>query len=218
MTTYAGLSVAVFRRLNRTADVTVFDDCLSLAEAEINRRLALAPVRPMHTVATSSVLTEYHAAPTDILDVDSLQLAYSSDTFRVLATTPQNLASMAEISDTTGRPRFYAQVGVQFRFYPAPDLTYSQNLTYWAKLPGLTSAATTNWLSLAHPDVYFHGILAHAAQEYFDETAADTNAQLFNLALQKVLDAYPRRPDKMPLRSEFLSLDSRRYGFDIRAG
>ena len=218
MTTYAGLSVAVFRRLNRTADATVFDDCIGLTEAEINRRLALAPVRPMHTVATSVVSNEYHATPSDILDVDSLQLAYANDTFRVLATEPQNLASMAEITDTTGRPRFYAQVGVQFRFYPAPDAAYTQNLTYWAKVPGLTSVATTNWLSLSHPDVYFHGILAHAAQEYFDEKAADTNAQLFNLALQKVLDAYPRRPDKMPLRSEFLSLDSRRYGFDIRNG
>ena len=218
MTTYAGLSTAVFRRLNRTADATVYDDCLGLCEAEINRRLALAPVRPMHTVATSTVTGEYHATATDILDVDSLQLALAGDTFRVLATAPQNLASMAEISDTTGRPRFYAQVGVQFRFYPAPDTSYALNLTYWAKVPGLTSVATTNWLSLAHPDVYFHGILAHAAQEYFDEKAADTNAQLFDLALQKVLDAYPRRADKMPLRSEFLSLDSRRYGFDIRTG
>ena len=218
VTTYAGLSVAVYRRLNRTAETTVYDDCLGLTEAEINRRLALAPVRPMHTVATATVSTEYQATPTDILDVDSLQLSYSSDTFRELATAPQNLASMAEASDTTGRPQFYAQVGVQFRFWPAPDQAYTQNLTYWAKVPGLSASATTNWLSLAHPDVYFHGLLAHLCQEYFDEKGADTHAQLFNLALQKVLDAYPRRPDKMPLRSEFIALDSRRYGFDIVNG
>ena len=218
LTTYAGLSTGVFRRLNRTAESAVYDDCLQLVEAEINRRLALSPVRPMHTVASSTVSTEYQATPSDILDVDSLQLAFNSDTFRVLATAPQNLAAMAETSDATGRPQFYAQVGAQFRFWPAPDQSYAQNLTYWAKVPGLSASATTNWLSLAHPDVYFHGLLAHLCQEYFDEKGADTHAQLFNLALQKVLDAYPRRPDKMPLRSEFIALDSRRYGFDIVNG
>ena len=218
VTTYAGLSVAVYRRLNRAAETVVYDDALALTEAEINRRLALCPVRPMHTVATSSVSNEYHATPTDILDVDSLQLAYQGDTFRLLATTPQNLARLAEGDDATDRPRFYAQVGVQFRFFPAPDATYVQNLIYWAKVPGLTASATTNWLSLAHPDVYLHGLLAHLFQEYFDEPAADTQTQLFDIALQKVLDAYPRRTDKAPLRSEFLALDSRRYGFDIVNG
>lgn len=195
ITTYAGLSTAAFRRLNRAADTTAFNDCLELTEAEINRRLALSPVRPMHTVATSTVTTEYWAAPTDIIDVDSFAIGDDP----ILATTAQNIAAMFEADTETGQPKFYAQVGDEFRFHPTPDTSYETTLTYWARVPALTSLATTNWLSLKHPDVYFHGVLAHLYQEYFDAENADTQAGLFDLALQKVLDAYPRRPDRRPL-------------------
>lgn len=198
VTTYSGLSTSVFRRLNRPADSAVFDDCIALAEAEINRRLALSPVRPMHTRSTAALSDEYLAAPSDILDIDNL--AIGSDP--VVATTPQNLQAMAEADDTTGQPKFYAKVGEELRFYPAPDTEYTLTNTYWAKVPALTSGEPTNWLSLAHPDVYFRGILANAYQEYFDEQNAATQAALFDDALEKVLSSYPRRQDRAPLRAE----------------
>ena len=204
VTTYAGLSTAVYRRLNRTAETTVFDDCVALAEAEINRRLALAPVRPQQTRASATLNAEYFAAPTDIMDVDSLKIAATSTTDRVLATTPQNIADMFERDDTTGQPRFYAQVGSDLRLYPAPDASYSATLTYWAKVPALTSVATTNWVSLAHPDVYLTGVLAHAMRDYlFDKKDIDDELELFDAALQRMLSAHPRRPDRAPLRSDF---------------
>ena len=212
-TTYAGLSTAAFRRLNRTADSSVYNDCLELTEAEINRRLALKPVRPMHTVATSSIATEYWAIPSGILDVDNM--AIGDD--RILATTPQNIQAMFEDDDTTDQPRYYAQVGAQFRLYPPPDASYSITLTYWTKVPALTSAATTNWLSLAHPDVYFHGVLAHLHQEYFDEENAEKQGGLFDAALQKVLDAYPRQPDRSPLKADAGLLRNERYNGITRA-
>ncbi len=217
LTTYSGLSTGVYRRLNRTAVTADYNDALELAEAEINRRLALAPVRPQHSVSTASITGEYIATPTDILDVDSFELSATGD--RLLATTPQNMETMFETDDATGQPRYYAQVGVQFRFYPAPDTTYTASLIYWAKVPGLTSVATTNWLSLAHPDVYFHGTLAHLAQEYFDEKMAEVQANLFDNALQKVLSAYPRRPDRSPrYDADLAAIGSGRYGFNVFTG
>lgn len=212
LTTYAGLSTGVYRRLNRTAVTNDYNDALELAEAEINRRLALAPVRPMHTRASATLNAEYYASPTGILDVDSLAI----DGDPILATTPQNIQRMFEADDSTGQPRFYAQVGTEFRLHPAPDQSYTGALTYWAKVPGLTSVATTNWLSLAHPDVYFHGVLAHLAQEYFDEKMAETQAALFDIALQKVLSAYPRRPDRAPRVDQDLMFG--RNGFNVFTG
>lgn len=197
VTTYAGLSVAVYRRLNRTAETTVYEDCIALAEAEIQRRLALAPVRPQHTRSTATLNAEYFALPTDILDVDSLKVADTDVTEQILATTPQSMAEMYARDDTTGRPLYYAQVGSDFRLYPAPDASYTATLTYWAKVPALTSSATTNWLTLAHPDVYLHGIEAYAKQEYlYPENDIRAAFELFNIALQKVLEAYPRRTNK----------------------
>jgi hypothetical protein len=203
ITTYSGLSTAVFRRLNRTAETTVFDDCISLAEAEINRRLALAPVRPMHTKdAAFSIAAQYVNHPSGILDAETLSI----DDTPVLATDPENMDALFEQDDTTGQPQFYCHVGSQFRFYPAPDTTYTATLIYWAKVPNLTSGASSNWLSLAHPDVYFHGILAHAYQEYFDPENADVQAGLFDTAIQKVLSAYPARANKRPLTTDLAHL------------
>ena len=206
LTTYAGLSTGVFRRLDRTADSAVFDDCISLAEAEINRRLALKPVRPMHIRSTATVNAQYIAVPTGILDVDSFKLDDSA-TEPLTFTSPQNMEAMYAQNDETGVPDFYTQIGTEFRFYPEPDASYTATLIYWTKVPALTSVATTNWLSLAHPDVYFHGILAHAYQEYFDPENADVQAGLFDVAIQKVLDAYPHRTDTRPLRSEISQYD-----------
>jgi hypothetical protein len=205
VTTYAGLSTAVFRRLDRTAETTVFDDCISLAEAEINRRLALAPVRPMHVRAAATLDAEYYAAPSGIVDVENLRI----EPDRILATTPQNMQAMFEADDTLGQPRFYTEIGTDLRLYPAPDQSYAATITYWTKVPALTSVATTNWLSLAHPDVYLTGIEAFAKQDYhFDQREIDAAFELFNIALEKVLSAYPRRVDKAPLRSDLALVGS----------
>jgi hypothetical protein len=217
ITTYSGLSTTIYRRLNRTAESAVFDDCVALAEAEINRRLALKPVRPMHTTVSLSVAAELVNAPADIVDVDSLKITTATTTDRVLATTPQNIAAMFEADDATGQPRYYAQIGSQFRFYPAPDQPYTGSLIYWAKVPGLTSTATTNWLSLAHPDVYLHGVMAYAMHDYtYPEGDVQAALALFDAALERVLGAYPRQPDRAPLQSDDLLRTPRR--FDITTG
>ena len=202
LTTYSGLSTGVFRRLNRTADAAVFDDCIALAEAEMNRRLAAMPVSAQHIRASLTLSTEFLSSPTDMLDTDTLQVEDDGDSFTILPTSPQNMEAMFARNDATGRPQYYTQIGTEFRFYPAPDTSYVVTLVYWQKVPNLTSGAPSNWLLADHPDVYFHGVLAHAHEEYFDEKNAATQATLFDAAIQKVLDAYPSRPDRAGLRSD----------------
>lgn len=203
LTTYSGLSTGVFSRLNRSAVTADFDNAISLAEAEINRRLALQPVRPMHTRnAAFSITGEYVAAPSGMIDIDSFKIVDDGETTTILPTSPQNMTAMFERCDDTGKPQFYSEVGTDLRFWPEPDQTYTATIIYWGTVPALTSAAPTNWLLTSHCDVYFHGVLAHLYQEYFDNDNADVQAGLFDTALQKVLDAYPSRPDRAPLRSE----------------
>lgn len=202
LTTYSGLSTGVFRRLNRNADTTVFDDCIQLAEAEMNRRLATKPVSAQHLRASLTLSTEFLSSPPDMLDVDTLQIADNGDSFTIFPTSPQNMEAMVARNDTTARPQYYTQIGTEFRFYPGPDTSYVVTLLYWQKVQNLTSLAPTNWMLTDHPDVYFHGVLAHAYEEYWDEKSAATQANLFDIALQKVLDSYPSRPDRAPLRSD----------------
>lgn len=218
--TYAALSTAVFRRLNRAADTSVFDDCIALAEAEMNRRLAIRPVKPQHNTSTSILSTERLAVPADYLDADSFYI--DALDWEILPTSPQNLQAMKEREEVyrtdlqnllgvdAAPPRYYAVIDNEFRFYPVPDTSYTVTLTYWAKVPNLNGTATSNWMLTTHPDVYFHGVLAHAYQEYFDEEAADKQAGLFDIAIDKVLSAHPSRPDRRGLRSE-LSMRELRF-------
>lgn len=194
--TYSDLSTAVYSRLNRDAVTVDYNVAIALAEAEINRRLALKPVRPMHTHSTATISTEYVAQPTDMLDVDSLAIAGTP----VQSTSPQNIEDMRPRDPA--KPEFYAFVGSEIRFYPAPDTSYTLDLIYWAKVPNLNSTDTTNWLLARHPDVYFHGVLAHLYQQYNDPEAASEQAGLFDAAIDKVLTAYPSQTDTRPLRSD----------------
>ena len=194
--TYSELSTAVFSRLNRSAVSADFDVAIALAEAEVNRRLAWKPVRPMHTHSTATVSAEYLGVPADILDVDSLAI----DGVEVTYTSPQNLERMA--AEDAAVPRYYTQIGEEFRFFPVPDTSYTLDLIYWAKVPNLNSTDTTNWLLTGHPDAYFHGVLAHLYQQYFDPEGASEQAALFDVAIEKVLSAYPTRTDTRPLKTE----------------
>lgn len=194
--TYSDLSTAVFSRLNRTAVSTDYNVAIALAEAEVNRRLALNPVRPMHTHSTATVSTEYIAQPADLIDVDSLAIGGEA----ILSTSASNIEELK--AALPAKPEFYAFVGSEIRFYPVPDTSYTLDLIYWAKVPNLNSTDDTNWLLTSHPDVYFHGVLAHLYQQYFDPEAADYQAGLFDTALDKVLSAYPTQTDNRPLRSD----------------
>lgn len=193
---YSDLSTTVFSRLNRGAVTADFDAAIVLAESEVNRRLALKPVRPMHTHSTATVSTEYVGVPADILDVDSMAI----NGVEVTCTSPQNIERMA--AEDAAVPRYYTQIGDEFRFHPVPDASYTLDMIYWAKVPNLNSTNTTNWLLASHPDVYFHGVLAHLYQQYFSPDEAETHAALFDAALEKVLSSYPTRTDTRPLTTD----------------
>lgn len=75
-------------------------------------------------------------------------------------------------------------------------------MTWWTKIPPLTTVNTSNWVMVSHPDVYWHGVLAHAYQHYLDEALSQVHAAYFSDALDKVLSAYPSRPDRGGLSSD----------------
>jgi hypothetical protein len=202
LATYSELLAAVYDRLQRAPEANVFDNSLALAEAEINRRLALNPVRPMHQRQTSTINAEFIATPSGILDVDSFKVINGENGSDLVYSSPQNLEEMAQAGQVSGTPKFYTQIGSEFRFYPSPDGPYIATLTAWMNVPKLTVAAAVNWLLTAHPDVYFHGVLAHSYQHYYDDENSKTQGELFDSAIAKVLDAYPHRVERRPLTGD----------------
>ena len=77
--------------------------------------------------------------------------------------TPAPLELLDAAGVAVGRPRFWSLVGAELRYHPAPDREYTATLTYYVRIPALGDARPTNWLLVAHPDLYLFGSLKEAA-------------------------------------------------------
>ena len=195
--------------MDRTDIVALIPSWIALAEAEINRRLALDPVLPMHVRSTLSLSSEYVSAPEGILDVDSIEVA---EFWQLKPASPQSLADKVGLdirqnleelySSDSVPPTHYARIGSEFRLYPAPETTYSASIIYWRKVQALTAGNSTNWLLDAHPDVYLSGILAHGFAYIPDKDASSYWTGIFDTVLSNVLSAYPTRGDMAGRSSE----------------
>jgi hypothetical protein len=163
ITDYTTLKAEVASWLARADLTTAIPGFVQNAEAKLNRTLRALDQETKN--ATFSITGEYVAVPTNFLGARSFYLNTSPK---------QTLAFMPDDTQTdyfgagSGRPKFYSVVGSNFRFGPVPDGTYSATLVYYTVLPPLASNAT-NWLILAHPDIYLYGSLMEAAGYLTDD-------------------------------------------------
>lgn len=218
--TYSDLlsEIAIYaNRVGDTGFVSVIPGFIRKVEAEMNRRLALKPVRPMLIVQPLTIDDEYVDAPSDLMKPASIQL---SDDFELRYTDPTTFSKLIDedmsqswlaVNPNSGL-RYYTLIDTQFRFYPVPTTSDAATLTYWARLPALTETNTTNWMLTDHPDVYLYGALFHAMRYLRDDEDADRNAGFFDSEFAGVLEAYPSRGNSAPLRGDF-PLSNNRYVF-----
>lgn len=152
---YSDLTTAAANWAGRSDLTSRIPEFIVLAEAKMNRKL-----RELEMVtknATFSITGEYVAVPTSFGGVktfylnttDKANLQYATDEY-----ITQNFPS------GTGQPKYYDVQGTNFRFGPAPDVTYSATLVYFLMVPALTGSATTNWVITSYPDAYLYGVMA----------------------------------------------------------
>lgn len=207
--TFDDLVTVIGSYMNDDAFADISAVFVTTTEAEMNRRLALKPVRPMHIKASLTIDGEYVDAPTGTLDIDSIEVP---DYWKIDPSTPQNLALLqqerqaylASLGSGTSivPPKYYAWIGSQFRFFPAPDDDFTATIIYWEKLPALSASNQTNWMLSDHPDAYLTGCLAWASAYQPDEQKRDFWLGMFDQIMERVLSSYPSRPNMTPLRSD----------------
>lgn len=212
--TYDELQTAVARRLGRDDLTDVIPDFIAQAESDIQAKLARDPVLPMMASATGTISAETLAAPTDIVDVVYLEITDGSTVWEVPYYAPENVSQLQPMSQafvnqvdnlfgTTNSPiRAYTRIGSDFRFFPAPDTSYTYALRYWQKLPALSVSNTDNWLLTAHPNAYLYGSLAHASVDTWDDERISGFSDAFDNAMADVVTSYPTRTDSTPLMTE----------------
>lgn len=212
--TYSDLQGEVaswLRRSDLSAEIPTF---ITLAEAQMSRRLR---VRPMGARLAVTWSTEYSNLPSDFVAERALKIVFIGADFDLSYVTPEQMDT-ATRAPTYGQPRFYSIYGGQLRLFPIPDQAYTGEITYLQAIPALSDTNPSNWLLAAHPDAYLYGALAQSAPYLKADERLSTWSGLF-LGVLADIEASDRTGHAAKLRSETSLLRARRGGaFDYRNG
>jgi hypothetical protein len=172
LASYSDLQASIANWLNRSDLTAAIPDFITLAEAQISRRLVMeGPVRAMMGRSDAVISGEFAALPTDFMGARTINFA--EDRTQLLEyCLPEQINQKKMLTDcVTGCPRFFSVVGGEFQFFPAPGsgASYAAELTYWKRIPALSDAAPSNWLLALHPDAYLYGALLQAAPYLKDD-------------------------------------------------
>ena len=183
LTTYAELKASIADFLNRDDLTSAIPDFITLAEADMQRRVKHWRQEKR---STAELDTQYSAIPADFLEAIRFYIT-SNDT------SPLELISQSEMldrryrnADTTGKPHYYAITAGEIEVYPTPDSTYTAELYYYARTTALSDSNTTNWLLTYFPDAYLYGSLVHSAPYLKDDPRIQVWAALYQSAIDGI--------------------------------
>jgi len=204
ITTYTELQSAITDFLNRDDLSSVAPTFISLAEADIQRRVRHWR---MEKRSTAELDTQYSAIPADFVEVIRMYIT-SGDT------KPLELISQGELLDrkrknlnTSGSPSYYAITAGEIEVFPVPDGTYDLELYYISRIPALSDSNTSNWLLEQYQDAYLYGALVHSAPYLKD----DARTQMWAALYQSAIDAINLEGEKSKFGGSGLRMKVRAY-------
>lgn len=157
ISTYDELLTAINEFTERDYGSFQLDMFLALWEAALNRRLG-----PDYRRTTSSTLTTNSSGE---VSLPTGFVAMRSIVQNITGSKPLKQITWAALIDGNpylvgDDPVWFAIQGSTLKVSPIKEDTF--NITYDAKLTGLSSSNASNWLLAAAPDVYFWGVMAQA--------------------------------------------------------
>jgi uncharacterized glyoxalase superfamily metalloenzyme YdcJ len=191
ITNYSELQSSIANWLNRDGDaplLSVIPDFISLAEADINRKLRhYKMIERVDAVLDS----RYVQVPNNWLETVRFNIT-ASTTVKLDFIGPEDMLEKRQNnSDTAGISRYYTQMGEAIEVFPTPAAEYPMQLAYYSKIPNLSDSVTFNWLLQDQPDVYLYGALMQSAPYLLDDARTQTWAGLYQnglASLQKASD------------------------------
>ena len=182
LSTYADLKTAIANWTHRTDLTSYLDDIITIAEKRIEREVQTHETESDLSVAISTS-TGTATLPTDFL---SLRNAYVdiTGTPALIQAGPDQLYQRRTLgARNPGLPKYIAQSGGNFIFWPTPDSNYTIKGTYYAK-PGTLATAVYD-LFTSNPDLYLYACLAATAPFLKD----DKRIPIWEMEYQKVKQA-----------------------------
>lgn len=207
LATYADLQSAAADWLNRADLSAVIPTFVALAEAKFNRELR---TRDMLVRSQASSNAEFVAMPSDFLEMYDLELNMSGIAAQQpLAYIGPNEAKTLKANKILNKPRYFTIIDGAFEIIPAPTTDTALLITYYGRIPALSSTQTTNWLLTKSPDLYLYSVLLEAAPYLKD----DARVQLWAAARQQVIDAMSLESERASRQT--IQLTARRRGFGL---
>jgi hypothetical protein len=157
ISSYTTLKTAIsewFMGRDLSGDVDVFID---LAEAYFNVKLRL---RQMETIASISASSNTYALPSDYIEYK--RVVEKASIRRQLKYITEDAVETLYPTRASGLSCHFTIIGSTIYTFPLSSTDIE--LTYYAKIPALSDANTTNWLLTAHPNLYLHACLLYAAE------------------------------------------------------
>lgn len=185
LTNYGELKAAVKNWLARSDLDALIPDFITLAEAEFNRRLRL---HMMEVEATLSASTEFIPLPDNYLQMRNFQI--NTNPVRSLEWMSPEVMDQ-RYGGSTGEPRFYTEIAGQLQIAPAPNGSYTFDMTYYQKLPVLGDNQS-NWVFDNAPDLYLSGAMIWAATRIQDDQMLARWTAIYEKHLADVVTADDR--------------------------
>jgi fructose-specific component phosphotransferase system IIB-like protein len=159
---FDNLKASVADWLNRGDLTGRIPDFITLAEAQIHRKLRRKTVRAaLSIVATTG---ENTAIPATLAELRSIRIdtGTAASDIPIPIVTPEALNEWRRVFVAAGKPRAASVVGAELVIVPVPDITYATEIIYFQKYVALSDTATTNAELVEAPDMFLFGALAQA--------------------------------------------------------
>jgi hypothetical protein len=192
--TYATLQTDVITAAMRTGDTeftAAVPGFITRAESRINRRLRVSDMETIAEAESGELTDGACALPTDFLEFRSVRANTSPK--RPLRFASPDFVYEWDETTAAGIPEYFHITGNTLRTFPLSNVGIT--IDYYAKVPALSDDNTSNWLLVAHPDLYLYGALIEAGIFMREEGASMTQnyAQIFERALQDIHEADRRK-------------------------
>jgi hypothetical protein len=180
ITTYDELKSAIADFLNRDDLTSVIPTFISLAEADMNRKVRHWR---MENRATAEVDGRYSAIPPDFLE--PIRLHLEGDQTPLESISSYRMQELRQSSsDALGQPKYYCLTQGEIEIFPTPRQAENLEMYYVSRVPSLSASNETNLMLQYHPDIYLYGSLSHSALYLGEDARINQWVQLYVNAVE----------------------------------
>lgn len=157
-----GSALAMYTARADMGATQTLDWMISEAEQEMNGRLRvrrmLTTVTP--TVSSAGVVT----LPSDFAGWKRFTARDGTSEWDLALASAEQKAEVQSAYASEGQPCALVTLGSTSQIWPYDDGVYTYVGLYYARIPALTSSASTNWVVTNFPNAYLYGCLAAACR------------------------------------------------------